>query len=59
MLLEADPVEIIDSAATDDGVNSIISALLFAAFIGLSILTIGVCMYVCIVYILSFSFWIC
>lgn len=45
MLLEADPVnnsQIIDSAATDDGVNSVISALLFAAFIGLSILTIGV-----------------
>lgn len=45
MLLEADPVDnsqIIDSAATDDGVSSIISVLLFVAFIGLSILTVGV-----------------
>ncbi|KAK4254932.1 hypothetical protein QN277_008004 [Acacia crassicarpa] len=34
--------DIVSAADSDDGVSSVISALLFAAFIGLSILTLGV-----------------
>lgn len=45
LLLEADPVDnsqLVDSTTADDGEFSVISVLLFVAFIGLSILTIGV-----------------
>ena len=38
----AETTEQIVSSTSDDGVSTIISALLFVAFVGLSILTIGV-----------------